>query len=256
MPTVLLRIRLFLCVAYLIQPNILQPICADAFPSLAHPNRKQEREERAKYRDAIHKAVQDLQDLPYESDREIVKDRVVKVRDAINAFNTRYDHPELTRGVFKCQLERILLMKRAKEKDWDKSRHALRRYSREICYMMFPDHPKSQKYKTSASLSDEDLKEIHDKFCIGVGPALARDLGWCCAGVALTRCPNPNLRILGWAMIANGAQGAYNSTFNTLYTAVRDYQQIPATHDEIEYLRGLYEDKQLQKEPLYNMQVE
>ena len=252
-----LHIPMRLGIPYCALALLLSPITANALlPQAKHSvehrqHKKEQREERRKYKEDIRQSVQELKDLADNESYPIVRAVVAKVRKSIDAYNIRYHRPVLTRSRFRDDFQRMLLIKRASSQDWDKSRHALRRYQREICAIMFPEHAKSKKYNFNAYIGEN--KQEDD---LSPGPALARDIAYCAAGTALLYFPSTGIKNLGWGMIATGSYGAYQTTFNVIYPAVRDYRQTPATQEEREYMRELYQDRNRQCEPFYNMHLE
>jgi hypothetical protein len=241
----------FLCHIGALSADVVFP---ESKRSVEHREKKKShREERKKYKTDIKKAIKELSDLPEKSEYNAVKEVVRKVRETINAYNKRYHHPLMTRQEFKKQFHNILLAQRAQDKHWDKSRHAMRRYQRQICAIMFPEHVKSQKYKYNASLTDEEMHELHDKYCLGIGPLIARDLGWCAGGVALAFTRNERLIQAGSSMIMQGSWGLYSTSINVIYPYIRDWEQTPASEEDKRYLRQYYDERYLYREPFYNM---
>lgn len=245
------RVLLFIGLIYILFTSTTQLFSDVLFPQAKRSieqreQRKQQREERRKYKEDIKKAVQDLKDLSGNECYSVVRDVVLRVRKAIDAYNCRYDKPILTRSRFRDQFKMMLLVKRANDKDWNKSRHALRRYQRRICAIMFPEHPKSIKYNFYSSCEEKHDEEI------STGAALARDIGWCAAGTALLCVPSKGIKNLGWGMISTGSYGVCCTVSQVMY----HYEQKPATQEEIDHMRQSYQDRHRQCEPFYYLRVE
>jgi len=121
---------------------------------------------------------------------------------------------------------------------------------------MFPESAKPKKQKFCFDMmTDQEMNELHDQYCLGVGPALARDIGWCAGGVALVFSRYPAAQTCGYSMVMQGGYGIYSTSVNTVYPYIRDWQQIPASEEDKRYLRQLYEDRHMYREPLYNMSI-